>query len=94
MRVMASQSPPMQLIVQPFAQKKRHHSSTLLAICEGNPTVTGGFTSQMVSKEENVIAKQLSNQMKTHFMRTIFAGPDVDINIFSQEFHTILFQYR
>ena len=41
-------------IVCPTADQTKHQSSALLALCEGNPPVTGGFPSQRVSNAENV----------------------------------------
>ena len=35
-------------------QQRRHQSSAILALCEGNPPVTGGFPSQWASNEESV----------------------------------------
>ena len=36
------------------AHKRKHQSSVLLAFCEGNPPVTGGFPSQRASNVENI----------------------------------------
>ena len=36
------------------AHQRKHRRSALLALCEGNPPVTGGFTSQRSSNAENV----------------------------------------
>ena len=35
-------------------QQSKHQRSTLLALCEGNPPVTGGFPSQRASNAESV----------------------------------------
>ena len=35
-------------------QQRKQHSSTLLALCEGNPPVTGGFPSQRASNTESI----------------------------------------
>ena len=41
-------------------QKKKHQSSAFLALCEGNPPVTGGFPSQMESDAEIVFHVMMS----------------------------------
>ena len=52
MSVMASQFTDNSIVLQQFVQsnnKRNHQRSALLAVCEGNPPLTGGFPSQMAS---------------------------------------------
>ena len=55
--VFQTESPASTLFTQPFIQaqiKKKHQSSTSLAICVANSPVTGEVPTQMASDAENV----------------------------------------
>ena len=57
MSAMASQITSVSIVCSTIcsgADQRKHESSALLALCEGNPPVSGGFPSQRANNAENV----------------------------------------